>query len=248
MTHIGFLKKAALRGLLCAFLFAAAATGIGTLFRLWQFPETNIVVVYILSVVLTARCTDGYFWGILSTVLSTCAFNAFFTAPYFTLSVEDPTYFITFAIMAMTSVITSALTSKAKKMTAEAVRNEQEASALYHLTSHLTDAESVEDIARIAVQTISDTMGCHAACLCFDGQELHVTPMEYSLLSLLFRNMGKVLTTQYIIRELYGPGYGNDTQALRALMAGLRRKIEKSPAKPRYILTEIGVGYRLVDE
>ena len=140
MTNTGFLKSAALRGLLCAFVFAAAATGIGTLFRLWQFPETNIVVVYILSVVLTARCTDGYFWGILSTVLSTCAFNAFFTAPYFTLSVDDPTYFITFAIMAMTSVITSALTSKAKNMTMEAVRNEQEASALYHLTSHLTDA------------------------------------------------------------------------------------------------------------
>ena len=57
-----------------------------------------------------------------------------------------------------------------------------------------------------------------------------------------------MLTTQYIIREIYSPGYGNDTQALRALMAGLRRKIEKSPAKPRYILTEIGVGYRLVDE
>ena len=71
MTNTGFLKKTALRGPLCAFVFAAAATGIGTLFRLWQFPETNIVVVYILSVVLTARCTDGYFWGILSTVLST---------------------------------------------------------------------------------------------------------------------------------------------------------------------------------
>ena len=170
MTNSRFLKRTALRGPLCAFVFVAAATGIGALFRLWQFPETNIVVVYILSVVLTARCTDGYLWGILSTVLSTCAFNAFFTAPYFTLSVEDPTYFITFAIMAMTSVITSALTSKAKKMTMEAVRNEQEASALYHLTSHLTDAESVEGIARIAVQTISATMDCHAACLCFDEQ------------------------------------------------------------------------------
>ena len=78
--------------------------------------------------------------------------------------------------------------------------------------------------------------------------ELHVTPMEYSLLSLLFRNQGKVLTTAVIIREIWGPGYGNDTQALRALMAGLRRKLEKNPAKPRYILTEIGVGYRLADE
>lgn len=81
-----------------------------------------------------------------------------------------------------------------------------------------------------------------------DGVELHVTPLEYNLLALFFKNIGKVLTTQYILKEIYGVGYGTDTQALRALMAGLRRKIEKSPAKPRYILTEIGIGYRLVDE
>lgn len=79
-------------------------------------------------------------------------------------------------------------------------------------------------------------------------EEIHLSPMEYSLLSLFFRNIGKVLTTGYILKEIYGPGYGTDTQALRALMAGLRRKIEPNPAKPRYILTEIGVGYRLVDE
>lgn len=81
-----------------------------------------------------------------------------------------------------------------------------------------------------------------------NGAELHLTPMEYTLLQLLFKNCGKVLTTQYIIREVWGVGYGNDTQALRALMAALRRKIEKNPAKPRYVVTEIGVGYRLVDE
>ena len=80
------------------------------------------------------------------------------------------------------------------------------------------------------------------------GKELHVTPLEYNLLALLFKNMGKVLTTGYILKEIYGINYGTDTQALRALMAGLRHKIEKIPAKPRYILTEIGVGYRLVDE
>lgn len=78
--------------------------------------------------------------------------------------------------------------------------------------------------------------------------EIHLTPLEYQLLSLLFRNMGKVLTTSHILKEVYGIHYGNDTQALRALMAGLRRKIEKNPSKPRYIMTEIGVGYRLVDE
>lgn len=81
-----------------------------------------------------------------------------------------------------------------------------------------------------------------------DGSETHVTPMEYNLLALFFKNIGKVLTTKQILKEIWGIGYGSDTQALRALMAGLRRKIEKNPAKPRYILTEIGVGYRLVDE
>lgn len=77
---------------------------------------------------------------------------------------------------------------------------------------------------------------------------VHLTPMEYTLLSLLFKNIGKVLTTKYIIHEIWGIGYGTDTQVLRTLMAGLRRKIEKNPAKPKYILTEIGVGYRLIDE
>jgi two-component system KDP operon response regulator KdpE len=81
-----------------------------------------------------------------------------------------------------------------------------------------------------------------------DGAELRTTPMEYSLLALFFKNVGKVLTTSHILKEIWGAGYGNDTQALRALMAGLRRKIEKVPATPRYIVTETGVGYRLVDE
>lgn len=81
-----------------------------------------------------------------------------------------------------------------------------------------------------------------------ENRELHVTPLEYSLLLLFFQNTGKVLTTQFIIKEIYGISYGTDTQALRALVAGLRRKLEKNPGKPRYIITEIGVGYRMVDE
>lgn len=79
-------------------------------------------------------------------------------------------------------------------------------------------------------------------------QELHMTPLEYTLLFFLFKNQGKVMTREAIIRNVYGIGYGSDTQALRALMAGLRRKIEKNPARPKYILTEIGVGYRLTDD
>lgn len=81
-----------------------------------------------------------------------------------------------------------------------------------------------------------------------EGSEIHTTPLEYNLLTVFFRHIGKVVTTNNLLTELYGIAHNNDTQALRALMAGLRRKIEKNPATPRYIVTEIGVGYRLVDE
>lgn len=81
-----------------------------------------------------------------------------------------------------------------------------------------------------------------------ENQEIHLTPMEYSLLVLFVKQAGKVLTTGFIIAEIWGVNYGNDTQALRALMASLRRKIEKNPGQPQYIQTEMGVGYRLLDE
>ena len=78
-------------------------------------------------------------------------------------------------------------------------------------------------------------------------QELHLTKLEYDLLQLFMENQGKVLTYGYILKALYGKNYGSDTQALRALMAGLRRKIEKNTAKPEYIKTEIGIGYRMLE-
>lgn len=111
---------------------------------------------------------------------------------------------------------------------------------------HRYGAGRMKQQANLAVGGLRIDFGKHLVYL--DGAELHMTPMEYALLLLFFRNIGKVLTTGYILREIYGVGYGTDTQALRALMAGLRRKVEKNPAKPRYILTEIGVGYRLADE
>lgn len=77
------------------------------------------------------------------------------------------------------------------------------------------------------------------------GQELHLTPMEFDLLALFMKNAGKVLTKKFLVEEIYGKNYGTDTQALRTLMAGLRRKIEENPAVPQYIVTEIGVGYRI---
>ena len=78
-----------------------------------------------------------------------------------------------------------------------------------------------------------------------DGNEIHMTPTEYQLLLLFMQNPGKVLTYHTILRKIWGEGYGEDTQVLRSVMASTRRKIEKNPAKPEYIETEIGIGYRM---
>jgi two-component system, OmpR family, KDP operon response regulator KdpE len=80
------------------------------------------------------------------------------------------------------------------------------------------------------------------------GEEIHLTPIEFNLIALLARHAGKVLTHKYIINEIWGSSPVNDTQSLRVFMANIRRKIEKDTAEPRYLLTEVGVGYRLVDE
>ena len=78
-----------------------------------------------------------------------------------------------------------------------------------------------------------------------DGEEIHLTPIEYDLLTNLARNRGRLLTHRQLLTEVWGPGYADDTQVLRTHIANLRRKIEPS-GEPRYIKTDPGVGYRFV--
>ncbi len=79
------------------------------------------------------------------------------------------------------------------------------------------------------------------------GEDIHLTQSEYKIVCLLAQYAGRVLTYDFIIREIWGPEASADTQNLRANMAKIRRKLEKNPAKPRYIFTEVGVGYRMVE-
>jgi len=79
------------------------------------------------------------------------------------------------------------------------------------------------------------------------GREVHLTPIEYKLLVLLAQNAGRVLTHRQIIREVWGTSYAGQTHHVRVHMAELRKKIENDPARPRLLLTEPGVGYRLKD-
>ena len=80
-----------------------------------------------------------------------------------------------------------------------------------------------------------------------DGEDAHLTLNEFKIVALLGKYAGKVLTYDYMIREIWGPKAKADNQILRVNMANIRRKLEKNPAEPEYIFTEIGVGYRMRD-
>jgi len=80
------------------------------------------------------------------------------------------------------------------------------------------------------------------------GTEVRLTPIEYKLLTTLVRHAGKVVTHQQLLREVWGPGHDAQSHYVRVYMAHLRHKLETEPARPRYLLTEPGVGYRLAAE
>lgn len=85
-----------------------------------------------------------------------------------------------------------------------------------------------------------------AGCAFLGDEELHLTPIEYKLLCLLSRNIGKVLTHTFITQSIWGSSWDNDIASLRVFMVTLRKKLEKDSASPQYIQTHIGVGYRMI--
>jgi two-component system, OmpR family, KDP operon response regulator KdpE len=90
------------------------------------------------------------------------------------------------------------------------------------------------------------TVDLSARTVVVRDQQVKFTPTEFALLVLFVKNSGKVLTHSYVLREVWGPSYAEETQYLRVFVGQLRKKIERDPATPRILLTESGVGYRLV--
>lgn len=85
-----------------------------------------------------------------------------------------------------------------------------------------------------------------AGCAYLEDEELHLTPIEYKLLCLLCRNVGKVLTHTFITQKIWGHSWDNDVASLRVFMATLRKKLEKNSESVQYIQTHVGIGYRMV--
>jgi two-component system KDP operon response regulator KdpE len=81
-----------------------------------------------------------------------------------------------------------------------------------------------------------------------DGEEVHLTPIEFDLLRVLAQHRGRLVTHRQLLQEVWGPEYGEETHYLRVHVAHIRAKLEPDPARPRYLITEPGVGYRLRDQ
>lgn len=88
------------------------------------------------------------------------------------------------------------------------------------------------------------TIDLHRRVVTRSGQEVHLTPLEYKLLTTLARHEGMVMTHRQLLRDVWGPGHSEDSTYLRMFMRQLRQKLEGNPTQPRFLLTEIGVGYR----
>ncbi|MGN0856605.1 MAG: DUF4118 domain-containing protein [Candidatus Spyradenecus sp.] len=131
-------KRQLFCGVIWSVAVLAAATFAGLVFRHWGVQEANVAVVYSFSVLLIARFTAGYVFGIAAAVFSLLLFNWFFTQPYYTLKVDDPTYLVTFCVMIFTSLVTSALTTTAKQVAAsrEEAARERDRGNLLRAISH----------------------------------------------------------------------------------------------------------------
>ena len=116
--------------------------------------------------------------------------------------------------------------------------------AIRHTRTHLPNGEIAQS-GQFRARGLAIDYDKHQVLV--DGENVHLTQNEYKLVSLLGKYAGRVLTYDFIIRQLWGPKAKNDNQILRVNMANIRRKIENNPAQPEYIFTEIGVGYRMID-
>lgn len=110
----------------------------------------------------------------------------------------------------------------------------------------LNYSESSDEVEKSTFRNGNLEIDYAAGCVYLEGEELHLTPIEYKLLCVLSKNVGKVLTHTFITKEVWGSAWDNEVASLRVFMATLRKKIEKDTSSPQYIQTHVGVGYRML--
>lgn len=148
-------EKLTIAGLFITSGIMFVVTLLSFLFRKIDFHESNIIVVYILGVLLVATYTEGYFYGILSSLIGVLTFNFFFTEPYYTFLTYRADYPITFIIMLIAALITSTLTAKAKREARLSLLREKRTHILYQINKGLLKARSIDQIAEVGGKNIA---------------------------------------------------------------------------------------------
>lgn len=113
---------------------------------------------------------------------------------------------------------------------------------------HISDGTSITTSENTYYKVKNLELDTLKRIITIEGERIHLTPIEFKIVELLAKYSGRVLTHKFIIESVWGNMYESETQSLRVFMASIRRKIEKDPAQPQYLITEIGVGYKMVDE
>ncbi|RCX14346.1 two-component system sensor histidine kinase KdpD [Anaerobacterium chartisolvens] len=184
----------------------ALVTLLSFLFRHIDFHESNIIVAYILGVLLAAKQTDGYFYGILASVVGVLTFNFFFTEPYYTLVTYRPDYPVTFVIMLIAAIITSTLTAKAKQEARLSLLREKRARVLYQISKSLLKVRNINQIAEVGVTNIAKLFSRSVIISTINSSEALGEPYIYSFNNDERTNIFKSFNEMQVISETFKTG------------------------------------------
>jgi two-component system, OmpR family, sensor histidine kinase KdpD len=158
----------------------ALVTFLSFLFDYIGFHESNIIVAYILGVLLVARQTDGYLYGILASVIGVLTFNFFFTEPHYTFLTYRPDYPVTFAIMLGAAIITSTLTTNVKKEAALSLLSEKRTHILYQINKGLLNVRNIDQIAEVGAKDVSHLFGRSVMIATINSSDILGEPCIYA--------------------------------------------------------------------
>lgn len=158
-------RKSVIKDGSLSLLFLIAATVINSFFYKMKLMDANLLMVYVVCVLLTASMTEGFLYGILTSLSSMVAYNYFFVSPSYSLDVDNTSYIFQMSIMLLTSCITSMMTSRVKDNERKAKRRELEAAEMLHWTNQISEAESIRDVVSNAVRYTSQILNCNTSFL-----------------------------------------------------------------------------------
>lgn len=190
------------------------ATFLSFLFRYIEFHESNIIVAYILGVLLAAKSTEGYFYGIVASVIGVLTFNFFFTEPYYTFITYRPDYPITFVIMLIAAIITSTLTAKVKEEARISFLREKRAQILYRFSKSLLKVRNIKDISEVGGSNIAKLFNRSAIISTINSSgvlgEPHIYPFNDDERISIFKSFNEMNTVSETFKSGNETGIGTE--------------------------------------